>query len=275
MKKNLLFLLAFLTFSLLLVSCNKEDDLNDVLSTEDMTLAEDLLNSIDESADEISFSFAGESELETRSLECVEITSTAPLGQYPNTITLDYGDGCEGPYGRVRTGKIIIHISDKMTNEGAVRTVGFEDFFVDEVQITGTKSMTNEGLNGDGQVVFTHEVNGITLIFPNGETATRHALRTVTWLEGYETGNRFDNVVAITGTANGETRTGVSYSSVIIEPLIKRGNCRWISEGVMEITRDDQTVSLDYGDGACNGVATVTFADGSTREINLYRKWWK
>jgi hypothetical protein len=71
------------------------------------------------------------------------------------------------------------------------------------------------------------------------------------------------------------SRSGVEYSAVIVEDLIKRGNCRWIVSGIKEITRDDQTVSLDYGDGACNRAAVVTFEDGSTKEINLYRKWWK
>ena len=274
MKKNLFFLSLLGILTLTMVSCTDKSGDNELISAEDMTLVEDVLNSIDESVDDQSFQFTEETTLETRNPQCVEISSTAPLGQFPNTITLDYGNGCEGPHGRIRTGKILIHLTDKMVNEGAVRTVSFDNFFVDDIQLTGTKSMTNTGLTANGLAQFLHEVNAITLTFPNGETATRDALHQMTFLKGYDTGTRFDNVVAIMGNATGVGRKGVSYSSEIIEPLIKRGNCRWISEGLQSITRDDQTVQLDYGDGACNGVAIIIFEDGSTREINLYKRWW-
>lgn len=275
MKKTLFVLLTLGFFGLFLTSCTEKEEANEITSTEDMTLIEDILNSIEETADEQTFGFTDETELETRSNPCVEITSTAPLGQYPNTFTLDYGDGCEGPHGRMRSGIIIIDVSDKMENEGATRTVSFEDFFVDEVQVLGTRTMTNTGLNADGLQTFTKEVAGVQLVFPNGDIASRDAFHETTFLEGFDTPNRWDNIMSITGNAIGVSRSGVNYSSVIVEPLIKRGNCRWISAGIKEINRDDQTVSLDYGDGACNRAATVTFEDGTTKEINLYRKWWQ
>ena len=275
MKKILFSLIALSMIGIFLSSCNESEELNDISSTEDMTLIEDVLNSIEESADETTFALTEDTELESRGNPCVEKTSTAPLGQYPNTITLDFGDGCEGPHGRVRKGKIIIDISDKMHNEGAVRIVSFDEFFVDEVQVTGSRSITNNGQNDEGNTYFTKEVTGIQLIFPNGEIASRDALHIMTFLEGYDTPQRFDNVMSISGNASGVSRSGVEYSAEIVEDLIKRGNCRWIVSGIKEITRDDQTVSLDYGDGACNRAAVVTFEDGSTKEINLYRKWWK
>jgi hypothetical protein len=275
MKKTLFVLMTLGFFLLLLTSCNKEDELNEIATAEDMTLIEDIFNSIDETADEQTFGFTAEAELETRSNPCVVITSTAPLGQYPNTFTLDHGDGCEGPHGRIRTGIITIEVTGDMALEGSTRTVSFQDFFVDGVQVLGTHILTNTGLNANGLQTFTKEAAATQLVFPNGDTATRDAFHTLTFLEGFDTQIRFDNVLAIEGDASGISRAGVNFAVVIVEPLIKRGNCRWITEGIKEITRDEETISLDYGDGACNGVAMVTFADGTTKEINMYRRWWK
>jgi hypothetical protein len=275
MKKNVLIALSLLFLGAFLTSCNETEEINQIDSTEDMTLVEDILNSIEETVDDSTFGLTAETELESRTDQCVEITSTEPLGQYPNTIILDFGEGCEGPHGRMRSGMIIIEISDKMENEGAVRTVTFQDFFVDEVQLMGSRTLTNTGLNDDGLQTFNREVAALQVIFPNGDQATRDALHTLTFLEGYGTQNRFDNVVSIEGSASGTSRSGMTYSSTIVEPLIKKGNCRWISAGVKEISNEDQTISLDYGDGACNRAAVVTFEDGTTKEINLYRRWWK
>jgi hypothetical protein len=274
MKKSLFVILTIAALTILMTSCTKEEINNEINSTEEMTLIEDVMNGIEETIDEATFGLTQEAELESRFDPCVEITSTAPLGTFPNTFTFDFGDGCEGPHGKVRKGVLTITLTDHMENEDAVRTLSFVDFYVDEVQLVGSRITSNTGLNDAGKQTFLREMTGIQFIFPNGEIATRDASHELTFLEGYETHYRLDNIVAITGNATGTSRNGVTYTSTIIEPLIKRGDCRWITRGTKEITRDDKTIMLDYGDGACNRVAVVTFEDGSTKEINLHRKWW-
>ena len=66
-----------------------------------------------------------------------------------------------------------------------------------------------------------------------------------------------------------------SFSSLIIEPLLKKRNCRWIVSGVKQITTEAGTYTIDYGDGVCNPFAIVTTPDGETKEIHLFRKFWK
>ena len=39
--------------------------------------------------------------------DCITVTSSGD--DYPKEIIIDYGEGCEGRHGLVRTGKIIIH----------------------------------------------------------------------------------------------------------------------------------------------------------------------
>jgi hypothetical protein len=274
MKNRFLILLSLALFTMLIWSCNKEESLDPQDVSEEMTVMEDFENEMDALADAEAFNFTEEVPVETRN-DCAVVTTTKPRGEFPNTITIDFGDGCEGDYGRVRKGKIIINISDNMKNVGAVRTITFEDFFIDDVEITGTRTLTNTGLNSDGKPTFSLVITEFTLTFPNGDQAVKNVNRIHTFVQGFLTPNRLDDIWAITGTANGVTRDGNTFTVTITTPLIKKGSCRWIVEGVIEITTETATISLDFGDGACNGVGVITLPDGTTKEINLYRRWWR
>lgn len=274
MKNRFLILLCAAFFTMLIWSCNKEASLDPQDVSEEMTVMEDFENEMDALADAEAFNFTEEVPVETRN-DCAVVTTTKPRGEFPNTITIDFGDGCEGDYGRVRKGKIIINISDNMKNTGAVRTITFEDFFIDDVAITGSRTLTNTGLNNENKPTYSLVISEFTLTFPNGDQAVKNVNRIHTFVQGYLTPNRLDDVWAITGTANGVTRDGKTFTVNITSPLIKKGSCRWIVDGVIEITTETATISLDFGDGACNGVAVITLPDGTTKEINLYRRWWR
>lgn len=56
-----------------------------------------------------------------------------------------------------------------------------------------------------------------------------------------------------------------------ITPLRRELACRFIVSGVLEISRNDATASLDFGDGSCDAVGILTYPDGSTEEIFLRR----
>jgi len=274
MKQGFLIILSAVLFSMLIYSCNKEETLNSQDVAEEMTVMEDIENEMDAIADAEAFNFTEGIPVETRN-DCVVVTTTKPRGEFPNTITIDFGDGCEGEFGRVRTGKIIINISDQMKNPGAVRTITFENFFIDDVQITGTRTLTNTGLNNDNKPTLSLVITDFTLIFPNGDQAVKNVNRVHTFMQGFLTPNRLDDIWVITGTANGVTRDGKTFSVLTTTPLVKKGSCRWIVEGVIQITTETNTISLDFGDGACNGVGVITLPDGTTKEINLYRRWWR
>ena len=61
-----------------------------------------------------------------------------------------------------------------------------------------------------------------------------------------------------TGTATAVNRNGKDFTATITEPLIKRANCRWISQGVIDFSVGDRARSLDFGDGACDRFGTLT-----------------
>lgn len=272
MKKYSFILIALFTFSMAFTSCQKEEAENPAFE-EDLTTNEDVAtaaNLFQDTEDEVDL------QVETRGggLNCPAVTVSPDDGTFPRTITIGYGpDGCEGPGGRLRQGTIIVYQTDQMANPGATRTVTFDDFFVDGVLVQGTKTLTNASAGNDG-ITFTRTVDGGSLTFPNGDVTYWEASHTLTQVAGADTPAMIDNVFEITGGSSGANRNGVAFTVGITEPLTKRKNCPWIVSGTKAITINGRIRTLDYGDGACDRIATVTYPNGFTREV-LIRNWWR
>lgn len=269
MKKNLFLLSLLFALPLLFVACNKEANENEmeITTSQDVLTAQDLIQDTEEEVDY---------ELGTRDPEnlCPIITVSPADGSYPRTVTLDYGtEGCEGWNGRIRKGIIQVTLTDTMVNAGAVRTVEFLGFSVDDVQIEGTKTLTNNGLNGEGQLTFTRVVSNASLTFPNGDVAEWNATQQITLIEGTGTPERLDDVISIVGGSSGVNRHGKAFTSEITVPLIKPFVCPWAVSGTRTVTVNDHTWTLDYGDGTCNKIALLTRPDGTTKTVLIHR-WW-
>lgn len=258
---------------LFFTACKKDnltlgfEDSEQMVASQDQTTAQDLFTDIEDQEDLA---------IETRGAgpdPCPVVSVDPNDGSYPRTITIDFGDGCEGPNGRVRQGKIIITVSDTITNPGATRTTTFENYFVDGVQVEGVKTLTNLGYDDNGNVAFNRTVTGGKLTFPNGEVATWESNFTFTQIEGGNTKTFLDNVFEVTGGSSGVNRHGKSFSSEILEPLIRKKTCPWYVDGVVSLTIEDKTVTIDYGNGTCDNKAILTAPDGSKHVINI-KKWW-
>ena len=52
---------------------------------------------------------------------------------------------------------------------------------------------------------------------------------------------------------------GIMLSKTVAEvtPLIYRVICRQIVKGIVIVTRADRNYTIDFGDGTCDGIATV------------------
>jgi hypothetical protein len=266
MKKSF-FLVALLAFSLFSFNaCKKEGmDMVDIVTSEDLATNEDLSEQIDIDADVAIEERGGGS-------TCPTVTTTQPWGTWPNTITVDYGaDGCTRPDGRVLKGKLIIYQTDEIRNAGAVRTINHENFFVDDVQVEGEKTWTNNGIDANGFFSYTKNATDMKLTFNDGTSTTWTKTRTSTLIEGGNTVIHLDNVWSSTGSASGVNRNGVQFTATIVEPLIKKATCRWISKGIINLTRNDRTGTLDFGDGDCDRFANYTNVDDDTYIIRLRR----
>ena len=287
--KNLFFsLLALSTF--ILFSCNKEDEAS-LISVE-----EEAIVSNDAAVETVMESTDYEIDLFTGSLESINAVGTglkseghppflgryrigkAPTvtvdpvdGTFPKTITLDYGEGTELNNGTVISGQIIIVVSAPPRTDGATREVTFSNFYVDSVNIAGTRTISFSKSDEEG-VTFTL-VGDLVFTFTDETYIERNTEKIRKLVEGFDTPcDHSDDVLHITGYTNSESSEGYTFSKTIIEPLIRLGGCRFIVSGTVVMEKNDEVFAeVDFGDGTCDDIATIV-KDGEERQITLGKR---
>jgi hypothetical protein len=207
----------------------------------------------------------------------VSITHVTQGQDFPLRIEIDFGAGCTGRDGRVRSGKIITEYTGRLMVPGKSATTVFKNYKVDGVAVEGTLKITNTGNANTRQ--FTVEITNAKLTNSNGNYTKWNSKRVITQVEGLGTPDlHIDDVFTITGSASGEVRTSTFatiWESSIIEPLYKRFGCPYISKGKVKIIRrnlsaDSKWVGiLNYGTGTCDNKATLT-VNGVERQIILH-----
>jgi hypothetical protein len=178
----------------------------------------------------------------------------------PHTLLIDFGpSNCTGADGRNRRGRLAITFTGRYRDPGTVITITPEDYYVNDHRLQGVKTVTNAGLNGEGQPFFSVTVNG-TVTAPDGSWTSTHSYqRTRTWIAGQNTVELLDDVYMITGSGSGMNRNEVPYSLLITTPLRVEVGCPWIVSGVLQIIPGSLDVrTVDYGSGACDNQVTVS-----------------
>ncbi len=197
---------------------------------------------------------------------CADVTESGE--EYPREIIIDFGEGCEDWRGNIKTGKIIIEISDDMKNEGATRKVTYENYTVRGNEISGSRTVVNMGKNEDGNWEIESQSDMSINRVEEGVTINRSSNATREWLTGFETAEKSDDSFKITGTGSITQDDNVTFNRQIIVPLLVDRSCRYILSGQVELTNEEGSMLIDFGDGTCDNTATVT-KDGVTEEIDL------
>ena len=83
-----------------------------------------------------------------------------------------------------------------------------------------------------------------------------------------------DDVILISGDITITSGEDV-FIKEITEELMKKGDCRWIVDGIIEFTENGTLLlTIDYGDGECDDIAIVTY-QGEEYEITIGGRKWK
>ncbi len=251
-------------------ACRKDEDFLEEI-TQNAISSEDLSNA--ENADyEAESEFDTDIETYNNMSRCPVITFSARRGTFPQTVTIDYGtSGCVGRGGRLRRGRITITYSDTLSNANAVKSMVFDNFYLDSVRIEGNRTWRNNGRNAQGQPSFTRTVTGARLTYPDGTSATWESTQNVTQTAGFNTAIRTDDEFSVSGAASGVNRRNVAFSTQTTSPIVRRNDCRWNVSGVRSLTRNGRTSTLDYGYGGgnCDRQALFTAHNGNTRIVML------
>lgn len=267
--KKVIFFTTFATSILIFQACNDEDTEATTISTEEEINIVENGNDSEGTADE---------DLQIIDLALEETNSTGgrlagdstcavvTRDEVAKTITIDFGDGCVGPYGRERSGKIIITYGGTFDDNLANRVITFEDYFVNNKNITGIIKLRDFNRNTDGNLTATRALEDYTVNYPDGNSFVMNGSTTREWLEGEGDGIPSNNVYKITGVYEGISTRGRSFTHTIVEPIIVDFSCRAEGgfvrvAGVMEmvINRVDRSRvrTIDYGDGTCDNELTV------------------
>jgi hypothetical protein len=197
--------------------------------------------------------------------DCATVTASDSI--YPKVITIDYGTGCDEHHHHSVSGKIIISISDSLNHIGANKTITSEGLYIDSAKVELNASITNLGLNADGNWIMLY-ISNQKVTLNDTTILTQMGTDTLTWVSGFETPDKSDDVYYKTGSGTISINDSLTYSRTITKALLYDRSCEYILSGTVELYKNGSTVVIDYGDGTCDQVATVT-TDGTTEEINL------
>lgn len=256
-----------LTLAVAFSSCDRQNELGQGTDLEEEQTLE--YASVGEEASDDVLEVAYETEVELKNSEsgrrassCADVTND----KVNKIITIDFGDGCIGPHGRERSGKIFIKYSSEVGDSTANRIITFENFFVNNKGVTGTIELKDISENNEGYLQSVKRLIDLKITFSNGEYIVFNGSRTREWMEGRGDGDPSNNVFRITGEISGTSSTGRSFTNEITTPIIAdwscaaEGNFARVS-GVVEMTNLGGYVKrkriVDYGDGTCDNVITI------------------
>lgn len=186
--------------------------------------------------------------------DCVTIIATSENGV--TFVTFDFGLGCELNNGNIVSG--MIHITYGIPQNGT-RTINFtfENFTFNNKGIEGGGTIFRELSNASGNPQSTFHKN-IVISHQNGIIATVDGNRVREWIEGVGSGTWEDNVFLITGNWTANFSNGHSRSAIVTEPLRREASCPFFVSGLLDVTRNETTGVLNFGDGTCDNLAILT-----------------
>jgi hypothetical protein len=257
-----------LAAALLLGACNQDnqdpnpDPQPDELTSTQMAQADQAINDAIGTVDD-----ALDGTLDGLGNTRTESCATLALNRPQRTLSIDFGTGCEGPFGRRRTGRVTVSYTETQ------RTITFQAYTVENTAISGTLTVSNLTRSGN---TITYNVSSSDLVIANGDRrlAFTRLQRQTQVTMGSNQRQVANNEVRITGTAAGTNGQGEAFTSEITAPIVFRQACfqsgvYYPVSGIMVVQVGGQpSTTINYGDGACDRTVSLTVGR-ITRTITL------
>lgn len=259
-------LVILLTIGLFTTSCKNDED---IVELEDSTVldtktfetqtvlekANDGVNTIVEDFFYFEEIFDSRNPSDRFLPDCVTITRV--FTQNSKIVTVDFGNGCELRNGNFVSGKIVIEYNRIPNELTKTIEISFIDFYFNNKNITGHKTLTRIKQNNNENPQSTYSTN-ITVTWPDGSFASSQGQRTREWIEGVGSGFWGDNVYSITGNWTFIKKNGAILIGTITTPLRRELSCRFLVSGTVELNKNGNVATLDYGNGICDAIGTIT-----------------
>lgn len=293
MKTKILLFVSMLSVAFF-IGCNSNESVDGTTTSTAISADEAVANSeIDATVDDVSIIAEDQFEMQKSSVAktssnakttggiksmlppCAIITSVLTNDIW--TRTIDFGtQGCTLPNGNILKGKIIISFSKNFATP--IRTISYklEGFYHNDKLIEGSKTITHELKTSDLLVtihpVTTHSID-VKITYPDGKIYSRIGTRVREMVEGFATiTNWEDNVFNVWGYHITTFPNGSKYTCTTQKttPLVVKMSCKmpFPLSGIVEILKNDAKATLNYGNGDCDKLATMTI-NGVSKDIVL------
>lgn len=264
-KPILYFGMVVFATAAIITSCQKDDSDSNTTAAVDNAMAEGEANQVLDAVHNVMGDYnigRLDGTLDDRTVflpPCATVTWDTAA----QTITIDFGSTgcvCTAPWdGKTRKGQIIFSYTGAYRDSGTVITIHTQDYYVDDNKFDLTKTVTNLGLNTNGNLNYDINVSQAVITLANAAgTISWTSHRNREWTEGESTLTPFDDVYLISGSANGTDRNNNAFTVSIVDPLKIDLSCTHITAGSIDLTPSGlPTRHIDWGNGTCDDIATV------------------
>lgn len=193
-------------------------------------------------------------------IDCGTLTITpSTVGVFPKTVVIDFGTGCTKG-SRVRKGKIITVYTGPLKEIGSRATTTFEGFSIDTFKIEGTHIVQNTSDRLTNTRQLSREIqNGKVTNTNTNQWVQINETRIITQSAGSDTPlNPLDDVFQAVFDRSALNYLGKTWNAKTISPLVRPLTCGFITKGTIELKWNNKTGTLDFGDGTCDNVATIS-----------------
>lgn len=258
--KNRLLLLAVFTLSCLpFASCTKEDSLSATDSTSIVASASiDLVNELDiQTGTQISFEKLT-AKMTGKSLTslCAAVIMDPVTTTFPKTFYVDFGTAGCTVNSITRKGKLKITFSNYITETGSTMTVERINYYVNDNKVEGKITYKNTTVTVPQ---WTRTVIEGKFTDTKGNIYLNSGSHTIKQTVGVETLTLTDNTYEmIEGTHSVTKQNDAKITLTVLEPLVKKFSCDYVSKGKLKVESPLLNGIIDYGTGDCDNKGTYT-----------------
>jgi hypothetical protein len=286
MKTNRLLTPFVITlFTIISVSCTKENVQSAVSATDDETTyelgkAQAISDNLTEDANNVFMEAASDTKLlgsnlvpqtvETGNILACATVSVTPVLGFPKTISINFGTGnCTSPNGIIRKGKITIVLSDSVRKSGSRAVMAFDNYYINNFKKEGSVTWTNTSIPSTRS--WQQKIENGKIIAPDGKYWLHSGTREVVQIAGTNTPNTLlDDIFLITGNHTVTNAAGKTRDCFITEALQKKTICDNICTGKLKVQGASHNAVIDFGNGDCDKLATISI-DGQTPRTIILR----
>jgi len=273
--KQFLFAIAVVSLAIGFNSCKKNDEsvTEEFETTFELSGDQAITDNLAEDVNDVFMEIAQDNNVAgnfapapvTNIIPCATVTIT-PASGFPKTIVIDFGVSCTHR-GITRSGKINIVLSDSVRRSGSTAIMTFTNYYVNFYKIEGTYTWTNTSTPGTRSWTRTTRNGKITA--PDNKYWLHEGDRTIVQTAGVSTPTIIDDIFSITGTHTITNAVGRTRTITVLEALQKKNACANIDKGKVKVQGPSHYATIDFGDGTCDNLATISIDGRAPRTFIL------